>query len=282
MVDQNEIVKPVEEITRRETPKEELQAVKEIYEFMEQLADDKGEAFEPRKSQHTVAELVELKTTSLEQELGRLPPKEKLALEFKIKREAEYEAFKGEIDFRNDQLKRLTEYIETKDIWKTKFSTSQSVRADQFNNLSFAGDGSESRNYDQQNSFAGQSRDSIYFVSKSGLSLRLKVDELFGKDGFRAVLRSPKELIIFLNRKEKDKRHLEILGGNDFQDYPEEIISFTPQLGYNVEEFRSSNFGEDSSSNFKSQIEVKKQAGRLTVKNYDTDHSGHQVNRIFY
>ena len=283
MADEDEKAKHFEEKVKViEIPKSEIQVFQEIQDYMEVLAIDSGETFQPRKSQHSMAELIDEKTKEMGSDIDSVPPSEKLSLEFKIKRAAEYEAYKGEIDFRNDQLHKLIEFIESKNIWKCKFSTSKSVGLGQYDGREFVGDGSESKKYDQKNSFAGQSRDSIYFVSKSGLSLRLKVDRLFTEGGFKDVLQFPKELIIFLNRREKDRKNLEIRSGSDFQDYPQEIISFEPRLGYNVEEFRTSNFGTDTTHDYKSEIQVTREKGRVIVRNYQSDHSGHQVNRIFF
>ena len=219
-------------------PKEELQAVQDIFSFTEKLSaegysDDSSYALS--NSHFTVEELEEIKINELKQTLNSLSREEQHDLRRKIKRQAQYESYKGEIDFKNDQFEKLTQYIDSQKIWKHKFSTCHSFNLGWYDEMNFKGDGSESKLVDEVNSFAGQSRDSIYYVSKSGICLRLKRSLLI-EDGIQKVLQKPQELILFFNRREQQKRDLN----------------------------------------------VKETFNDIENLNYDNEHPGHQVNKIYY
>ena len=274
-----------------EIPKEELKIVSDIFEFLNKISEEgysDGSIYAESNSKFTIQELIRNKTYKLSSTLDSLPESEKYEFEAKIMREAEYEAKKGNIDFLNYQFEKLTKFIESKPIWKYKFSTNYPFILSQFYELRFKGDGSESQQADALYSYAGQGRDSIYYVSNSGLSLRLKKSLLFKGRGIKDVLQKPQELILFFNQIEKERRDLNVRTTfNDIEDlnsidFPAELVSFEPKIEYNVEEFTDFDFSQDKNSNYKSKIEVVKDKDRIIVKNYDNTHPGHQINRIYY
>ncbi len=273
-----------------EIPKEELRSVQDIFSFLEQLSkesysDDSTYA----RSNHnfTATEIEEMKTEELNKTINSLSEDDASTLRRKIKRESQYEANQGDIDFTNDQFEKLVQYIESKEIWKHKFSTNHAFVLSQYHDFNFKGDASESEYYDQLNSYAGQGRDSIYYVSKSGLSLRLKKDLLM-TDGLKAVLQKPQELIMFFNQREKQRRDLDVRETfNDIEkvnsiDFPAELVSFEPKLEFNVHEFSMFDFNKNIDSDYKSNIQIEKTGDRIIVKNYDNEHTGHQINKIYF
>lgn len=273
-----------------EIPKEELEIVHDIFLFSEKLSEEgytNDSVYASSNSNFSAEELEKMKTDELSQTLNSLSDDEAFNLRRKIKREAQYESRKGDIDFMNDQYEKLMQYIESQKIWKHKFSTNYSFNLGWYDETNFKGDGSESKSVDEVNSFAGQSRDSLYYVSKSGLSLRLKRSLLI-EGGVKQVLQKPQELILFFNRREQQKRDLDIKETfNDIEDlnsidFPAELTSFEPKLEYNAIEFSKFNFNEDVDSDYKSSIQVTKSGDRIIVKNYDNEHPGHQINKIYF
>jgi len=272
-----------------EIPKEEIQAVQDILSFSEKLSEEgytEDSIYASSNSNLTAEELEKMNTDELSQTLKSLYD-ESFNLRRKIKREAQYQARKGDIDFMNDQFEKLMQYIESQKIWKHKFSTNYSFNLGWYDETNFKGDGSESKTVDELNSFAGQSRDSLYYVSKSGLSLRLKRSLLID-GGLKQVLQKPQEFILFFNRREQQRRDLDIKETfNDIEslnsiDFPSELTSFEPKLEYNAIEFSKFNFSENIDSDYKSDIQVIKNGDRTIVKNYDNEHPGHQINKIYF
>ena len=270
-----------------EVPKEEIKVVEEITDFVEKLSLEPAEMSQnPRFS---VGELVERKEKELGLKIDSLPENEKLDLKIKIKRQAEYEAHKDDIDFENSQFEKLLEFIEKYPIWKYKFSTNYAFTLGQYHDFDFKGDGSESREVDEYQAFAGQGRDSIYYVSKSGMSLRLLKNQLLDK-GIRVVLQKPQEFVLFLNIREKQRNDLDIfekfsdIEGINYQNMPAEIVSTEPKLGYNVVEYSTLDFNQkiDSSKDFESKIKTSRDGNKIIVEDYDDIHTGHQVNRIYF
>lgn len=275
---------------RIEIPKEELQVVKDITSFLEKLSEESysDDSIYTRK-QHSFSEseCEEIIRNEQKSKLETLSGDDKLELERKILREAQYMANQANIDFTNDQFEKLTQYIESQKIWKHKFTTNHAFALSQYHDYSFKGDASESKEYDALNSYAGQGRDSIYYVSKSGLSLRLKKDLLMTK-GLKAVLQKPQELILFFNRREQQRQDLDTKETfNDIEslnsmDLPAELVSFEPRLEFNVQEFSKFNFAENVDADYKSDIQIVKNGDRIIIKNYDNEHTGHQINKIYF
>ena len=273
-----------------EIPKEELKIVQNIFEFSDKISDegwDEDSVYAYSNSKFTVEEIIERRTNELSATLNTLPEDKKFELQAKIQREAEYEKRKGDIDYENAQFKRLTQFIENQPIWKYKFSTNRPFQLGQYHEYNYKGDASESQKADSLYSYAGQGRDSIYYVSYSGLSLRLKKDLLM-TNGLKKVLQKPQELILFFNKREQQRNDLKVnesfddIEGFNSTDFPAEVISFEPKLGYNTEEFTKFDFFQDINSNYKSNIEVIRSNDRVIVKNYDNTHTGHQINKIYF
>jgi hypothetical protein len=273
-----------------EIPKEEIQSVQDIFSFLEQISKEgysDDSTYARARHNFTAAEIEEWKTEEFKKTLDSLSEDDALSLRRKIKRESEYEANQAEIDFINDQFEKLLQYIESKEIWEHKFSTNHAFALSQYHDYNFKGDASESEDYDKLNSYAGQGRDSIYYVSKSGLSLRLKKDLLMTK-GLKAVLQKPQELIIFFNQREKQRRDLDVRQTfNDIEkinsiDFPAELVSFEPKLEFNVYEFSMFDFNKNIDADYKSNIQTEKTTDRIVIKNYDNEHMGHQINKIYF
>lgn len=273
-----------------EIKEEEFRVIRDIFSFSEKLSketyiENSTHAF--TNSNFTAEELEQRKVAELSKTLASLSEDEAFDLKRKIKRQAQYEAYKADIDFRNEQFEKLVQYIESKEIWKHKFSTNYSFNLGQYDEIDFKGDGSESRYYDELNAFAGQSRDSLYYVSKSGLSLRLKRSLLHEK-GISSVLQEPQELILFFNRREQQRRDLDIkesfneIDNLNAIDFPSELVSFEPKLEYNAFEFSKFDFNKNTNSGYTSSIQIIENQGRTIVKNYDNEHPGHQINKIYF
>ena len=87
-----------------EIPKEELQAVQEIFSFSEKLSEEgytSDSIYSSSNSNLAAEELEKMKTDELSQTLDSLSDDESFNLRRKIKREAQYQARKGDIDFIN-------------------------------------------------------------------------------------------------------------------------------------------------------------------------------------
>ncbi len=209
------------------------------------------------------------------------------------KREAEYQAHKETIDFKNWQLNKLTEFIEKQPIWKSKFSTSTLQmwhRADDEGRFEeYVRRLEESADQHKRVSFAGQNKDSIYYLSNSGVSLRLKRANLLGstinaeKEG---VLVRPVELPLFLDVKEPLMRNQNT--DDKIWRFTKENVSFEPKVGYHVQEFCTSDFPDAVKSytpggpDFKSKIMIKEEGPDLVIHNADGDHIGHYINKVYW
>ncbi len=205
-----------------------------------------------------------------------------MKLIWKAEHEAEYEICKDIIDYKNKQLEELTKFIENQPIWKYKFSTDSHLQYNRYLDFRFKGDGSESKEYDEENSFAGQSKDSIYYISQSGVSLRLKKSLLF-QHGVKDMLQKPQDLIIFRDWElEAEDMKSDLEGANKIVSFPTKAVSFEPKIGYYVEEFYTKGIDSQKNDDRVSKICINNEGEKILVKNFDDMHAGHQVNKIYF
>jgi len=147
------------------------------------------------------------------------------------------------VDYKNNQLNKLVEFIEKQEIWKTKFSTASNINYSPYKheNLNkFTEDLERSEEYHGLNSFAGQNRNSFYYISNSGLSLRIKMGKLHPNGNIREALKRPNELCVCLDEvTDPDYRPKST---KDSFEIKSEFISFVPKVGFRVEEFLTRDF----------------------------------------
>jgi hypothetical protein len=269
-----------------EVSKEEIEALKSIDKFLNKLVMteelfDNGPIGFKVGTKKLIDELYEQKKSKLTEDSDP-------NLFFKAKREAEYEAGKDVIEYKNQQLEKLINYIESFKIWKHKFSTSSSISYNKYSDFRFSGDGKESNEYDILHTFAGQSKDSIYYISKGGASLRLKKSLLFSNDiefSIKKVMQKAQDLVVFRNwEMEINENKSDWKTKEKWESFPAKDVSLTPKLGFYVEEFYSNEFDINSigDGGYKSKIKLENNNKEIIIKNFDNAHSGHQVNRNFF
>lgn len=275
-------------------PKEELQQLKDISDFWEKMIEEDDHTVKfPENAMAKINEAFD----RLRNEFLASGEPEDTSTNLRLRREAEYEVMKDEVDYRMSLLSRLVEYIESKpNLWKFKFSTSPSYQLDKFSDKHFAGDGSESKQRDECQTFAGQSKDSIYYVTNSGVSLRLKQDKLIidGRShesvySYEKMLQRPMELVLFVANRDPNNAEQEFdSSANEFR-VKASYTSFEPTLEYQVVECMSKreigNMTDNPNMDFKSSIKVDRSGDKVRVtgismENHDF-HQGHQVNRIW-
>jgi len=187
--------------------------------------------------------------------LELMPENEKWEEVLKLKQQSEYEILKEQIDYKNQKLSEMMAFLEKQPIWKYKFST----------------DNSSGRTL-----FAGQNLDSIYFLSHSGVTLRLKKENYL--TDLRGVLKQLDDVCIFIDQK-CNLIH-DISRSDKEESIPAEFVSFEPKTGYRVQEYFSKEFLEHQNGAFKSKITLTEQDGKIKISNFDGDHSGHIINNI--
>lgn len=275
-------------IQSAEVTAKEVETLKSIRDFTNQLFKEECQSFDgPIRYRKDAAQLIrDIFEERRKQTTSNLSQDNRL-----LKHGIEYEICKDVIDYKNVQLKRLTEYIEKQPIWKTKFSTSKNIGDNYpiggFSQLISALEKSEE--VDKKDNFAGKTEDSIYYVSRSGICLRLKrayllpslyLDEVENKfHNINNVLVPSLDLSFYVNDV---MFHKEIKKKSNSEEYPLESVSFQPKLGYRVEEFLTEDFLNHKEGNFKSKIEITKKDNKLIVENFDYSHSGHLINKIYF
>lgn len=272
-----------ESIARNEVkisiPKEEIMAIWDIQNYWAKLLEEtEHNVMISKASKEKVTKKYQELLAKIDHPIAA-GSKEDLSLY----REAEYLENQTLVDNRQALIKKLISHIEEKKgIWKHKFSTSNSVQINQYDDKGFSGNGQESKDRDAIQSFAGQSRDSLYYVTNSGATIRLKVDLLFHDDTtrYKDILRPPKEKIIFVNKIARNKDYKVVQDGKTI--FLHDMCSEIPTLDYNVEEFESQTFDTSiHDQDFQSPISTINTEIGLEIKNFTEDHSGHQVNQIW-
>lgn len=167
-----------------------------------------------------------------------------------INREPQPKTLKDKINLVNKYILKLIKYLDSLSIWEYRFSTENNTTPNQ----------------------EKLSNDSIYYISKKGISLRLKIeDNVFGLE---KVINPFMEKLFFVSPDEKE-------------------ISFVPKQGYIVKEYSTQEFDNLFSSEsilenqeFVSKIKTQYTQGIPIGVKIKTDfdkyvkHTGHKVNRI--
>lgn len=275
-----EIIKSIE------IPREEFKCLGDVTNFVSQLSKEEHQYFDGpigylAGANDEIEEIFQKKKSQLGEE--SLLGKERHDFIFKAKRGAEYEVCKDVVDYKNNQLRKLIEFIEKQEIWKTKFSTASNINYSRhifpdFN--SFVKGLENSEEYHKMNSFAGQNLNSIYFISNSGLSLRIKMKDLHPNGNIVKSLQPSGELSICIDEitnPDYDKKSTK-----NSEEFPNEIVSFEPKLGYRVEEFCTNDFFSNRDSDFKSKIKVLKNKDKIIIEGFDGNHAGHYINKIYF
>lgn len=263
----------------------EIEAFSSIKQFVDDLSAQENIYFKDKEHNAAdvktqISELFQQKLDAAQPQLATLTENDAISLKFKLQREAEYEAYKEVVDYKNEQFQKLLTFIENQGIWKSKFTTS---RNSEFNIQENKFD-KDSERVDEYSSFAGQPRDSIYFFSHSGVSLRLKRDYLL-TDSISKVLQPPCELSIYIDpRVDRDiesEAEKEAGGKQEHQEaFKLEYISLEPKIGFRVYEYLSDDFLAKTSGDFTSPIEKWATDQLLVLKHIDKDHHGHQISKI--
>lgn len=162
-------------------------------------------------------------------------------------------------DIYEEVFTKLVEVLDTLDIWSVKFSTGE---------------------FDEdENSIQDRNEDSIYYMTKSGVCLRLKTINLrYGirrenfevKPRIHGVIQPLNELVFFNGNGE---------------------ISLLPKIGYSVKEYTTIPFHKllnngKADGDFHATIKIHTQDGKIVgipePKDIYSSHEGHQVNQIFF
>lgn len=99
-------------------------------------------------------------------------------------------------------------------------------------------------------SFAGQNLNSIYFISNSGISLRIKPSSLFGNGNIQEALEHACESSFCIDDiSDEDYKYKS-------DEFPLKFVSFEPKIGYRVEEFFTKEFVDHAEGNFKPKIQI--------------------------
>ncbi|MCM2339119.1 MAG: hypothetical protein NDI62_01540 [Burkholderiales bacterium] len=276
----NEVIKSIE------ISKEEIEAINSINKFLDELSQEEIKYFNgpigyEESTAEKIQEIFEKKKNKLEEKTFS-SAEERHAFIFKAKREAEYESCSDVVEYKNNQLSRLIEFIEKQKIWKTKISTASNINYSVYihkNFENFIQDLKKSEEYHKINSFAGQNRNSLYYISNSGVSLRIKMARLHPNGNIREALQHANELFLCVDEiTDPDQKEKSVNGSSEF---PSQIVSFEPRLGHRVEEFFTQNFINHQEGNFKSGIKILKEKDKIIIKNSDGYHSGHYINNIY-
>jgi hypothetical protein len=264
-------------IEGRKFPQEEIEALKNIRSYADKISTEIDDMSEEEYDAIKLPENYHAKIKELFQEKIANKPDIGEDAKFSVMRNAEYVVCKNYIDFKNSQFDRLESYIEEMNIWRAKFSSSVKILPDTHHHENFQDFQEDlSREYNQKSKtygFAGQGEDSIYFLSESGISLRMKKANLL-RGSFANVLQPPMDLVLFTDNF-----------GREFMDkvknpFPKDKTSFEPQLGYQVYEFGTSDIQEGSIKEDSSRVRVVDDKGFLCVENTKSDHMGHYINHI--
>lgn len=243
------------ELKSIEVSAEEIKLLKEVQKYWDKILDEGDEDYNGPLfgSNQEVNDLWKQKEAAEEQRISSLNESEKWQASWLLKQAAQYEVLKDQIDYKNEQLRKLIIYIEEQPIWKYKFTTSN----------------------DSRSKFANQDFDSIYYLTDSGVSLRLKKDLYLSK--LRSMLQKPNDLSIFIsqdcgiNDTKRQSRQEEI---------PEKYVSLEPKVGYQVQEYYSDELRLQEEGNFKSKIKVVKSGDKIIISGFNGDHMGHFVDKI--
>lgn len=267
---------------------EEIEAINSIQDFVFQLRTEEFEHFggpihyEEGVSEK-IQELFQNKKAKLEKDQD-LTKEKRDELRWIAKREAEYEACADVIDYKNEQLKRLTDFIESQKIWKAKFSTASNIGYSKYNHENmgvFIDDLEKSGEYHKRNSFAGQNFNSLYYISNSGISFRINMSDLHPNGDIEDSIQPLAELSICIDEV-TDPDNSEVISKNGSSEFPSKIVSFDPKIGYRVEEFGTNDFRNHKNGDFASKIQVLKNNDKIIIKDFDASHPGHYINKIYF
>ncbi len=160
-------------------------------------------------------------------------------------------------------LAELASYLNAREVWKYKFRTDSGFKV------------RGRRPYAEEN-------DSIYYVTPSGVSLRLK-RTLLRIEGLKGVCQEYMEKTFFF----KDYKHSRTQDNIVF--YSEDTISETPQIGWHVEEECSKDFEnlmntDKVQSSFPSRVKIIQTQNEkgIAVDGKHWSHSGHPVSEIIF
>jgi hypothetical protein len=271
-----------------EIPAEEIESLRSIFDFVDQLTLEENERFGgPIHNQTGAGEKIQKifqeKKAKLE-ENNALTKEERSELSWMAKREAEYEVCADVINYKNEQLRKLTDFIENQKIWKTKFSTASNVEYSKYtheNFETFIDNLKKSEEIHKRNSFAGQNFNSLYYISNSGVSLRLNISDLHPNGNIEATIQPLEELTICIDEI-TDPDNNEAISKIDSEEFPSKIVSFDPKIGYRVEEFGTNDLRDLKKGDFASKIQVLKNNDKIIIKNFDASHPGHYINKIYF
>jgi len=248
-------------------PQREMFALQEIKNFIKKMVEDSPEfargGIKMVDGKQRIEELFEKKKKEY------TGSKDEFMWHFVLKRDAEYEVSKEQIEYRNNQLHKILCYIESLKIWAYKFTSS-----DRYSHYhkKFTTSLRDDLHYRR---FAHQNKDSLYYLSKSGLCIRLQHTYLLTR-GIEDLLRNPNEVFLCTipwtdNYKRKDKKI----------SFPLNEISFIPKHSYQVEEFCSKELVEEEiTTDFKTPLKVSRYANRLIIENFYGEHTGHIIDQV--
>lgn len=174
---------------------------------------------------------------------------------FQLRHDAERHIYGKLEDTSRAVLSEVMTYLDSLPLWQYKFSTEYKQGRRQ--------------PWDWYN-------DSLYYVTPSGISLRLK-KAVVREQGLAGVIQPPQEKVTFENKYDFNQ-----------SDSRPKQISTVPQIGWHVEEYQSEDFRQlmasgEISQDFPSHIVVVEHEDKPEVKTTGLvhTHSGHNVKEIF-
>lgn len=280
-----------------EIPEQEMECLHAIKDFVDTLSEKEYDDFDgpigyPLGTKQKIEDLLKEKIAEIEKRDGPLTQDNKLSTYLEERAKAQYEICRDVLEYQKDQLAKLCEFIEKQNIWKSKFTTASNVIFQLYSDNpveDFKALLAQSEELHAERSFAQQNRNSLYYVSNAGASLRIKTDVMYGEGSIRNALQKPMETILYVDDITDHENYRALLNtvlpptaikGTSF--YPKKYISFEPKIACQVDEYATKDFREHSSGKFTSKINISKNNESIIVKGYEISHGGHYINKIFF
>ena len=272
-----------------EIPANEIECLNSIKSFIGNISEKEFNDFDgaigyPVGTNQRIKNLLEEKKAEIEKRDDSFTEDDKLYTLVKERARAQYEICRDVLEYQKDQLQKLTDFIESQNIWKSKFTTASNVNYYHWSDNpieDFKESLAKSEELHAEISFAQLSRNSIYYISKAGISLRIKLDAMYGDGSIREALQDPMELILFIDDiSDRDNYKAPSYKGKSI--YPKKSISFEPKITCRVEEFSTKDFQEHTLGTFISPIKVYEENENFIVKDYNISHGGHYINKIYF
>jgi hypothetical protein len=217
---------------------------------------------------------------------------------FLLKRESEYESLKSFFDYKNEQLRKITSFLDSQKIWRNKFTTASNVpgyerwladsEGKDIAEKKFKEWLSMSDKIHKRNTYAGQNTNSIYYISESGACVRIKTAELYDVNGIHQlgsnlekVVLEPNEVFTCVDdRSDEDYSKKYGTKKDGYDICSKEYTSFTPIVGNRVVEY--SQKLDQAGLIELPPIKIFEEGKLLKIQNTTNEHWGHCINKIYF